>query len=329
MKSDDKKTFVTVDPKKASLQEVHKLLLGGVSPRPIALVSTISENGVNNLSPFSFYNAFGANPPIVVFSPARRGRDGSTKDTLNNLQKIKECVVQAVSFDIVQQVSLASTEYDSGIDEFVKSGLTPIDSEIVQPKRVAESPFQMECKVQQIIALGEKNGSGNLVICEVVKIHFDESILQDGTIEPNLIQLVGRNSANYYTKAFEQSIFEIEKPIATKGIGIDNLPEHIKHSEILTGNNLGQLGNIEALPTQEEVHNFINSYSQTDFTETDIANIINNTDYHVVYSAGLSLVSSDKKNSLRIIEIAARNALEQNDVVFAIHALLSLEYKTA
>ena len=321
------KTFISVDPKEASLQDVHKLLLGGVSPRPIALVSTISEDGVNNLSPFSFYNAFGANPPIVVFSPARRGRDGTTKDTLNNIEKIKECVVQAVSYDIVQQVSLASTEYSAEVDEFIKSGLTPIDSDIVQPKRVAESPFQMECKVQQIIPLGENNGSGNLVICEVVKIHFDESIIQDGVIEPNLIQLVGRNSANYYTKAFEQSIFEIEKPIANKGIGIDNLPEHIKNSDILTGNNLGQLGNIESLPTDEEISKFKDSYSQTDFSETDIANIVNNSDYHVVYSAGLSLSHSDKRNSSRIIEIAARNALEQNDVEFAIFALTSLDSK--
>ena len=320
-----KKTFISVNPKEASLQEVHKLLLGGITPRPIALVSTISEDGINNLSPFSFYNAFGANPPIVVFSPARRGRDGSTKDTLNNLQKIKECVVQAVSYDIVQQVSLASTEYDSHTDEFIKSGLTPIDSDMVQPKRVAESPFQMECIVQQIIPLGENNGSGNLVICEVVKIHFDESIMHDGVIEPNLIRLVGRNSANYYSKAFDTAIFEIEKPISTKGIGIDNLPDYIKYSEILTGNNLGQLGNIKTLPTKEEILKFIASYTKTNFNDSEITTIVNNSDFHIVYSAGLSLSEKDKKNSNRIIEIAARNALEQNDITFAIHALMSLE----
>ncbi len=322
MKSDNK-TFISVDPKEASLQEVHKLLLGGVTPRPIALVSTISEDGFNNLSPFSFYNAFGANPPIVVFSPARRGRDGTTKDTLNNLQKIKECVVQAVSYEIIQQVSLASTEYDSSVDEFVKSGLTPIKSDLVQPMRVAESPFQMECKVQQIIPLGEKNGSGNLVVCEVVKIHFDEAVLQDGVIEPNLIRLVGRNSANYYSKAFDNAIFEIEKPIATKGIGIDQLPEFIKHSKTLTGNDLGQLGNIEKLPTESELQTFITSYKNIGIKPLEIPQILKENDPHKIFSAALSLTESDKENSMRIIEIAAKKALEQNDVTFAIHALLA------
>ncbi len=323
MASEENKRFISVDPKEASIPEIHKLLLGGITPRPIALVSTVSEDGINNLSPFSFYNAFGANPPIIVFSPARRGRDGSTKDTLNNLHQIKECVVQAVSYEMVQQVSLASTEYDADTDEFVKSGLTAIDSDIVKPKRVLESPFQMECVVQQIIPLGENKGSGNLVICEVVKIHVDETIMQDGVIEPNLIRLVGRSSANYYTKAFDCSMFEIEKPISTIGIGIDSLPDFIKHSKNLTGNELGKLGNIELLPLETEIKSFITSYKNQKININDIPKLLNGTDYHAVYAAGVAINHEDKVNSKRIIEISAKKALEQNDNAFAILALLS------
>ena len=318
-------SFISVDPTKSSIPEVHKLLLGGIAPRPIALVSTISEDGTNNLSPFSFFNAFGANPPTIAFSPANRGRDGSTKDTLENLKVIKECVVQAVTYEIVQQVSLASTEYDAGVDEFIKSGLTPIKSEKVKPKRVAESPFQMECIVKQIIPLGEKNASGNLVICEVVQFHIDERIMQDGIIEPNLIKLVGRNSANYYTKAFDSAIFEIEKPITTKGIGIDQLPDYIKHSENLTGNELGQLGNIESLPTESTINTFIETYEKIQFDSDDIPTLLKRSDYHSLFSAGISISRTDSPTSKRIIEIAAKRALEQNDRIFALQALLSLE----
>ena len=320
-----KNSFLAIDPLKVSIPEVHKLLLGGIAPRPIALVSTISEDGINNLSPFSFFNAFGANPPTIVFSPANRGRDGSTKDTLENLKIIKECVVQAVTYDIVQQVSLASTEYDSDIDEFIKSGLTPIDSLKIKPKRVAESPFQMECVVKQIIPLGDKNASGNLVICEVVQFHVDEKIMQDGILEPNLIKLVGRNSANYYTKAFDSSIFEIEKPITTKGIGIDQLPDYIKHSDNLSGNELGQLGNIESLPTEDSLNKFIDTYKKIQFDADEIAGLLKHSDYHSLFSAGIALSKDEPATSRRIIEISAKKALEQNDTQFAIKALLSLK----
>jgi len=249
----EESNFIEIDPKESSIPEIHRLLLGGVAPRPIALVSTISKSGINNLAPFSFYNAFGANPPTVVFSPSRRGRDGTTKDTLNNLYEIGECAVHAVTFEILHQVNLASTEYDSDVDEFVKSGLTPIPSKKIKPMRVKESPFQMECKVQQIIPLGENNASGNLVICEVILFHTDKRIFKNNIIEPDLIDLVGRNSADYYTHASGESIFKLAKPSGNYNIGYDNLPSYILKSKILSAHNITQLAGSKSVPTDEEV----------------------------------------------------------------------------
>lgn len=324
MSEKTEQSYITIDPKEASVREVHQLLLGGVAPRPIALVSTISKDGINNLSPFSFFNAFGANPPTIVFSPSRRGRDATTKDTLNNLKEIPECVIQAVSFDMVEQVSLASTEYESDIDEFIKSGLTPVDSDIVKPKRVKESKFQMECKVKQIIPVGEDRSSANLVICEVVKFHIDESIFKDNIIQPDLIDLVGRNSGNFYTRASKDAIFEIEKPIATKGIGIDQLPEFIKSSDILTANNLGQLGNVESLPDKNEIETFLHSFEKIPVSPDEIMKTFNENDYQKLYICGYSLAESDVEKSKELIEISAFKALEKRDRVFALNALLSI-----
>jgi len=262
-RSKTESTYISVDPKEASIKEVHQLLLGGVAPRPIALVSTISKKGINNLAPFSFFNAFGANPPIVAFSPSRRGHDGTTKDTLNNLREIKQCVIQAVTHDMVEQASLSSTEYEPEIDEFIKSGFTPIPSDLIKPMRVKESPFHMECEVLQIVPLGDKNASGNLVICEVIRFHFHPEIFKDGIIEPDLIDLVGRNSSNYYTRASGEAIFSITKPIGKKGIGFDNLPVFVKQSHVLTANNLGQLANCESIPSQDEMDSFVNSTGTT------------------------------------------------------------------
>ncbi|MBU2652530.1 MAG: flavin reductase family protein, partial [Bacteroidetes bacterium] len=236
------------EPKDIPIQQVHQYLLGGVQPRPIALVSTLSAEGYPNLSPFSFFNAFGANPPIVAFSPSRRGRDGTVKDTYNNLVATKECVIQAVPFAMVQQVSLASTEYPAGVDEFVKAGFTPEPSDLVKPARVKESPFQMECILKQMVDLGGLPASGNLAICEVVKFHIAEDIIVDNIIHPDLIDLVGRQSANYYTRASGDSVFEVAKPLARTGIGFDNLPKFIVHSHILSANNLAQLANSEQIP---------------------------------------------------------------------------------
>lgn len=309
------KKYITVDPAEVTIPESHKLLLGGVAPRPIALVSTISETGINNLSPFSFFNAFGANPPTVVFSPSNRGKDGSTKDTLNNLRKIKECVIQAVTYDMVEQISLASTEYESDIDEFIKSGLTPIDSVKVKPKRVEQSPFQMECIVKQIIETGGANASGNLVICEVVLFHVSPEIMKDGIIQPDLINLVGRNSANFYTKAFGDAIFEVAKPIGKTGIGFDNIPQQILDSNILSANNLARLANCEQIPSTDEIDEFIEKNNSLEIDENLVENILKGNDYLQMASFVISLYKKYDKRFSEFKELAAKAAIEANDPI--------------
>lgn len=322
MKKQDRK-FISIDPETSTLKEVHNALLGGISPRPIAFVSTISEEGINNLAPFSFFNAFGANPPYVAFSPSNRGRDGSTKDTLNNIQKNKECVIQSVTYDMVEQVSLASTEFSPETDEFIKSGFTPINSDLVKPKRVKESPMQMECLVEHIIPLGGKNASGNLVVCRVVKIHVDEAVLKDGIIDPNLIDLVGRNSANYYTRASKDAVFQVVKPKVI-GIGIDQLPEHILKSEILSANNLAQLAGLEKLPDPKDAKDFLSSFDQVEPSLEKIGSINKSNDFNAVFEMGVSLAKFDKSKCKVLIETAAKKALKMNEVEFAILALLSI-----
>jgi len=246
--------MLRIDPKELPVAKLHGYLLGAVAPRPIAFVSTIDKDGIRNLSPFSFFNAFSANPPICVFSPARRGTDNTTKHTFENAKVVDEVVINVVSYDIVQQMSLSSTDYPREVDEFTKSGLTPIDSELVRPARVKESPVQMECKVKEIIELGQEGGAGNLVICEILLMHIDEGVLNDqGSIDPNAIDLVARMGGNWYTRANGSSLFEVEKPRQAIGIGVDQLPESIRNSGVLTGNNLGALGNVERLLGKEEV----------------------------------------------------------------------------
>mgnify|MGYP000866622610 FL=1 len=249
--------MLSIEPKDLSPLKLQAYLQSAVAPRPIAFASTISASGKPNLSPFSFFNVFSSNPPILIFSPARRVRDNTIKHTLINAEATKEVVINIVNFDIVQQASLSSTEYADGINEFVKSGLTQIPSDIVKPYRVKESPVQFECKVNQIIALGTEGGAGNLIICEVVKIHIDEKILDDnGNIDQHKIDLVSRLGSNWYSRS-NQGLFEVPKPIANLGIGVDAIPDFIKKSSVFNGNDLGMLGNIEALPTQEEVAIFV------------------------------------------------------------------------
>lgn len=248
--------FVTIDPDTSSIPEVHGFLLGGVAPRPIALVATVSAQGVPNLSPFSFFNAVGANPPTVAFSPSRRGRTGTTKDTLNNIRVTGECTIQAVTWQIVHQVNLASTEYPEGINEFAKAGLTPIASEMVKPPRVAESPFQMECKVIQIVELGSGPASGNLVICQVVLFHVDQSIMRDGRIDATLIEHCGRNGGSYYTRVGLDSLFELPKPPTATSIGFDQLPAEIRRSTVLSGADLASLALAERAPDNSELARF-------------------------------------------------------------------------
>jgi len=255
--------MTSFEPKDIAVGKLHGYLLSAVAPRPIAFASTIDVNGNPNLSPFSFFNVFSANPPIMIFSPARRVRDNTTKHTLENAENIKEVVINVVNYDLVQQASLSSTEYPEGVNEFDKAGLTMLKSDIVKPFRVAESPVQFECKVKDIIKLGTEGGAGNLIICEVVKLHIANEVLnEDETINQEKLDLVARAGGSYYSRA-KKGFFEIPKPLSTLGIGVDSFPDHIKNSMILTGNDLGMLGNVESLPTKEDVQLFIKDLEES------------------------------------------------------------------
>jgi len=247
--------MLTITPSEIPVPKLHHYLLGAVGPRPIAFASTIDKDGNRNLAPFSFFNVFSANPPIMVFSPARSGRTNTTKNTFDNVKEVAEVVINIVNYSIVEQMSLASSPFDSDVDEFVKSGLTPIDSETVRPFRVKESPVQFECKVNEVVVLGTEGGAGNLVICEVTKIHIKEEVLdENGTIDQHKIDLVSRMGGNWYCRANAESMFEIKKPIMTVGIGYEAIPEDIRKSRVLTGNDLGKLGGIEELPNETDVN---------------------------------------------------------------------------
>jgi len=253
------------DPKLLKTRELHSYLLGAVGPRPIAFASTVNAEGIPNLSPYSFFNVFSANPPILIFSPARRVRDNTTKHTLKNCEDTKEVVVNIVNYSIVQQMSLSSTEYAEGVNEFEKSGLTMLDSDLVKPPRVKESPVQFECTVKDIIYLGNEGGAGNLIISEVVKLHVSEDILdEDGKIDQYKIDQVARMGGNWYSRA-KEGLFEVRKPLSTLGIGVDQIPQEIRESEVLSGNDLGKLGNIERLPNTEEVEGFIKKENLREF----------------------------------------------------------------
>lgn len=239
----------SIDTSLVTPAESIQYLQNAVAPRPIALVSTVDSEGNVNLSPFSFYNVFSSNPPVLVFSPSRRVRDTTVKHTLENIEQVRECVINTVSYDIVHQSSLSSTEYGKGINEFQKAGLAEIPSLKVQPPRVKESKVSFECKVTDLIHLGDGGGAGTLVVCEVLMIHVDESVLNErGLIDTRKIDLVGRMGESWYTHSNGDSLFEIPKPLATKGIGVDALPNEIKLSEIFSGNDLAMLANVETLP---------------------------------------------------------------------------------
>lgn len=243
--------MLTIDPKEIPIPKMHSYLLGAVIPRPIAFASTIDGEGNINLSPFSFFNVFSANPPIMIFSPARRGRDNTTKHTYENVLAVPEVVINIVNYALVQQASLSSTEYDKGVNEFTKSGLTAVASKRIKPPRVGESPVSFECKVNDVVALGKDGGAGNLVICEVLLMHIKEEVLdEEGKIDPWKLDAVARMGGDYYCRASGESVFKVPKPLTTKGIGVDQLPEVIRLSKVLTGNDLGMLGNVEQLPAK-------------------------------------------------------------------------------
>lgn len=235
--------------------QIQSYLNHAVAPRPICLASTIDKDGNVNLSPFSFFNLFSVNPPICVFSASRRVRDNTTKHTLENIKEVPECVINIVNYDIVQQVSLSSVEYPAGVNEFIKSGLTEQSSELIKPPRVAESPVQLECVIKDVIALGDGPGAGNLIIAEVKVIHIKNEILNSAgtSIDQTKIDLVARLGADWYCRINAGNLFEVAKPVRTIGIGVDSIPSAIRNSTVLTGNNLGQLGNVEALPDDESI----------------------------------------------------------------------------
>ncbi len=249
--------MITVDPKVVPTAKVQSYLQGAIGPRPIAFASTMDKEGNPNLSPFSFFNVFSANPPILVFSPSRRVRDNTTKHTLQNCEITREVVINVVNYAIVQQASLSSTEYPEGTNEFLKSGLTMLPSDVVSAFRVAESPVQFECKVNDIISLGTEGGAGNLIICEVVRIHVSEAILDENqNIDQHKIDLVARMGGNWYSRA-NKGLFEVPKPLTTLGIGVDSIPKFVIESPVFDGNDLGMLGNVETLPTTEEIDIFV------------------------------------------------------------------------
>ena len=259
-------------PSEIKTSQLHAYLLGAIAPRPICFASTIDEDGNMNLSPFSFFNVFGSKPPILIFSPARRVRNNTIKHTLENAIRTKEVVINIVNYAIVQQMSLASCEYDKGVNEFEKAGLTPIASEMVKPFRVKESPVQLECKVLEVKATGEEGGAGNLVICEVVCMHINDAVLNEQMqIDPHKIDLVARMGGDFYCRASGNAVFEVAKPNLNLGVGVDQLPEAIRLSKVLTGNHLGVLGNCTLVPIIDEAFSdkHLNELLSRSYTSTE------------------------------------------------------------
>jgi flavin reductase (DIM6/NTAB) family NADH-FMN oxidoreductase RutF len=241
-------------PGEIKTAQLHAYLLGSIAPRPICFASTVDKDGNANLSPFSFFNVFGSKPPILIFSPARRVRDNTIKHSLENVYDTKEVVINVVNYNIVQQANLSSCEFPKGVDEFVKAGFTPVKSDMVKAFRVKESPVQLECKVLQVVETGKEGGAGNLVICEVLCMHIDDNVLdENGKIDPHKIDLVARMGGDYYCRASGAAVFEVHKPNVELGVGVDALPEGIRHSHVLTGNNLGMLGNCTTIPIVSDV----------------------------------------------------------------------------
>jgi flavin reductase (DIM6/NTAB) family NADH-FMN oxidoreductase RutF len=282
--------MLTVDPKEIPISKLHHYLLGSIGPRPIAFASTIDKEGNRNLAPFSFFNVFSANPPILIFSPARSGRTNTTKNTHDNVKEIAEVVINVVTYDMVHQMSLTSSPFEAGVDEFEKAGFTPIASDTIRPFRVKESPVQIECKVLEVKELGQNGGAGNLVICEVQKIHIDEEVLDENQmVDQQKIDLVSRMGGNWYCRANDASMFEVDKPITTVGIGVDALPEKIRSSRHLTGNDLGILGNMQNIPSTEEVKNAL---AVTDTPSLSLAKeLINNNKPQQAYAVLLQVLN--------------------------------------
>ena len=296
------KKFKTINPIDYSTKDLHKILLSSVTPRPIALASTIDSDGVVNLSPISYFNVFSANPPVLIFSPANRVTDNSKKDTLINISKVKEVVINLVDYNIVEPTSLSSVYFEKNIDEFLKSGLTKMESIKVKPPRVLESPVSYECKVNDVISLGNNGGAGNLIICEVLMIHINEEFLNDnGDIDPLKLNLVARMGENYYLDVKKESLFEIKKPVGVNAIGVDSLPNHASESLILSHNDLARLGNIEEIPNID----LINQFKE----DNDIKKIIS---------------LADHKEKIKLLHFRVKEFLNNDDLNSAVLTLFSI-----
>ncbi len=260
--------MLTIDPQAVSVPVLHHYLQGAVAPRPIAFASTVDKEGNVNLSPFSFFNLFGTKPPTLIFSPNRRVRDATNKHTLENVQEVDEVVINMVDYAMVEQMSLASCEYPKGTNEFIKAGFTEVPSQKVKPPRVGESKAVFECKVKQIISLGEEGGAANLIICEVILAHFSEDILdENGKIDQQKTDWVARMGGNWYARASGEAIFEVPKPSTQRGIGVDMIPDFIKSNPLFTGNDLGRLGNIQQLPLTSEIQEFRSLHHNSDLLQ--------------------------------------------------------------
>ena len=296
------KKFKTINPIDYSTKDLHKILLSSVTPRPIALASTIDSDGVVNLSPFSYFNVFSANPPVLIFSPANRVTDNSKKDTLINISKVKEVVINLVDYNIVEPTSLSSVYFEKNVDEFLKSGLTKMESIKVKPPRVLESPVSYECKVNDVISLGNNGGAGNLIICEVLMIHINEEFLNaNGDIDPLKLNLVARMGENYYLDVKKESLFEIKKPVGVNAIGVDSLPNHASESLILSHNDLARLGNIEEIPNLD----LINQFKE----DNDIKKIIS---------------LADHKEKIKLLHLRVKEFLNNDDLNSAVLTLFSI-----
>lgn len=265
--------MVTKDASTLTGLQLQSILQYVIAPRPICFASTINQKGEINLSPFSYFNIFSVNPPICVFSPSRRLRDNTTKHTLDNINEVAECVINIVSYEMVAQTSLASCEYPQGVNEFVKAGFTMLPSDVVKPPRVAESPVQLECRINQVIPLGEKAGSGNLVIAEILRIHLSESILDDkGNIDQTALDLVARLGGNWYARINKDSLFQLDKPNEKIGMGFDQLPAALLNADWLSNNEKAQLANLSNPPDKDAAFELIDPAMQQMFTSPDLSN---------------------------------------------------------
>jgi len=297
------------NPSDLHIKDLHQYIVGAIAPRPIAFASTIDENGNANLAPYSFFNAFSSNPPILIFSSNRRVQDNTTKDTLHNVEKTKEVVINVVNYDIVRQMTIASVNYEPEISEFEKSGLTPIPSETVKPFRVKESPVQFECKVKEVITLGEHGGAGHLIICEVQRMHVKESVIDEkNRIDPNKLDLVGRLGRAYYVRASGDALFTLFQEPEQMAIGFDKLPESIRHSSILSGNEIACIATQTALPTEEDIKKVMEE-------DTEIQGILQSNAGH-------------PDMLLRDMHRYAKNAIEQEAYRYAFCVLLIADQHT-